>query len=422
MYLANMYIEQETVLVNNVCETSADYHSQSLVLSDLPDYKNVLLLQGPVGNFFQKLADYWVGRGAQVIKINFNPGDDYFYKNIAIQYREGLHKWPIYLRELLIIHEFDAVFLFGDCRAIHKPAKTLCNSLNIDLWCFEEGYFRPDFYTLERYGVNYYSSLTHTQPKLLPVKVIKTKLVSYPKRYTQMILAGFKYWLANVMHPKKYPYYTHHRELNFNKAVCWVRSFLRYFIYKVTELPTKKLITCSSSKSYFLVPLQVHDDSQITEHSDYQSVEEFIEEILTSFAEHVTNSSSTDSLIIKHHPMDRGHVHYGSFISSLSENLGIRSQVIYVHDLTLPEILPHCKGCITVNSTFGLQSLLYLVPVMTLGRCFYDKEGLTFQGTLEEFWKNPGTVNQDIFNNYKTHVIATTQVNGCLYSKEYEIT
>ncbi len=159
----------------------------------------------------------------------------------------------------------------------------------------------------------------------------------------------------------------------------------------------------------------------MTEHSDYQSVEEYIEEVLTSFAEHVKETSSLDSVIIKHHPMDRGHVHYGSFISSLSKSLGISSQVIYVHDLALPEIFPHCKGCITVNSTFGLQSLSYQVPVMTMGRCFYAKEGLTFQGTLNEFWRNPGTVNKDIFNNYKAHVIATTQVNGCLYSKEYEI-
>jgi capsular polysaccharide export protein len=159
----------------------------------------------------------------------------------------------------------------------------------------------------------------------------------------------------------------------------------------------------------------------MTEHSGYESVEEFIEGILTSFSEYLKETSSFDSVIIKHHPMDRGHVHYGSFISSLSESLGISSQVIYVHDLALPEIFPHCKGCITVNSTFGLQSLSYQVPVMTMGRCFYAKEGLTFQGNLREFWRNPGTVNKDIFNNYKAHVIATTQVNGCLYSKEYEI-
>jgi capsular polysaccharide export protein len=275
----------------------------------------------------------------------------------------------------------------------------------------------------------------------LPAQEIKTSLISYPKRFTQMCLLGFQYWLANVLHPNRYPYYTHHRDLNFQKAAFWLLSFLRYLKYKITERPIRKLITRSgsaygsssisvsgstsnsgsNSRSYFLVPLQVHDDSQMTEHSGYQSVEEFIEGILTSFSEYLKETSSLDSVIIKHHPMDRGHVHYGSFISSLSESLGISSQVIYVHDLALPAIFPHCKGCITVNSIFGLQSPAHQVPVMTMGRCFYAKEGLTFQGNLKEFWRNPGTVNKDIFNNYKAHVIATTQVNGCLYSKEYEI-
>ena len=418
---------------------------QPFSLEKLPNYKKVLLLQGPVGGFFQKLSDYWIARGAEVIKVNFNPGDDHFYKNEAIQYKESLYQWPRYLRELLITREIDAVFLFGDCRTIHKPAKSLCENLNIHLWCFEEGYFRPNFYTLEKNGVNYYSSLTNTNPVSLPAQEIKISLISYPKRFTQMCLLGFQYWLANVMHPNRYPYYTHHRDLNFQKAAYWFRSFLRYLKYKVTERPIRNLITrsgsgsgydsgsgyksvsgstsnsSSGSRSYFLVPLQVYDDSQMTEHSGYESVEEFIEGILNSFSEYLKETSSVDSVIIKHHPMDRGHVHYGSFISSLSESLGISSQVIYVHDLALPEIFPHCKGCITVNSTFGLQSLSYQVPVMTMGRCFYAKEGLTFQGNLKEFWRNPGTVNKDIFNNYKAHVIATTQVNGCLYSKEYEI-
>ncbi len=438
-----MYIEQESVLSRTPKEASSESSCQPLLLDHLPNYKKVLLLQGPVGEFFQKLSDYWIVRGAEVIKVNFNPGDDHFYKDKAIQYKESLYQWPRYLRELLISREVDAVFLFGDCRNIHKPARSLCDTLNIDLWCFEEGYFRPNFYTLEKNGVNYYSSLTNTNPYSLSAQEIKTLLVSYPKRFTQMCLAGFRYWLANVMHTTQYPYYTHHRDLNFQKAAYWIRSFLRYLEYKVSERHIRKLITSpdlnfgpsstlnsvssstslsgSNSRSFFLVPLQVHDDSQMTEHSDYHSVEEFIEEVLSSFAEFVKESSSLDSVIIKHHPMDRGHVHYGSFISSLSDSLGISSQVFYVHDLALPEIFPHCKGCITVNSTFGLQSLSHQVPVITMGRCFYAKEGLTFQGTLNEFWRNPGAVNKDIFNNYKAHVIATTQVNGCLYSKEYEI-
>jgi len=402
------------------------HSANSVTFDTLPKYKRVLLLQGPVGGFFQKLSDHWIGRGSQVIKVNFNPGDDFFYKGNAIQYRQSLHQWPEFLKNLLTKHEIDAVFLFGDCRPIHKPAKALCDSLLIDLWCFEEGYFRPNYFTLEKSGVNYYSSLTHTNPASLLPAESKHPLINYPKRFSQMLWAGFWYWFTNVTQNSKYPYYTHHRELNFQKAVWWTRSFLRLLKYKVTERHLRTLIKSSEPNSYFLVPLQVHDDSQITEHSDYESFEEFIEEVLISFATYIKHNDLgtevKDKIIIKHHPMNRGHVHYGSFIQSLSVELGISDRVLYLHDLALPEIFPHCKGCITVNSTFGLQSLLHNTPVITLGRCFFDKPELTFQGQLDDFWKDPGTVNQEIFNNYKAHVIATTQVNGCLYSKEYEIT
>ena len=406
---------------------SSSVKSLPLTLSSLPNYKNVLLLQGPVGGFFKRLSDYWVKRQAKVVKINFNSGDDYFYPENSIQYKQSLHQWPNFLRKILIEREIDAVFLFGDCRPIHKPAKSLCDSLLIDLWCFEEGYFRPNYFTLEKSGVNYYSSLTHTNPASLLPAESRSPLINYPKRFSQMLWAGFWYWLANVTQASKYPYYTHHRELNFQKAIWWTRSLLRYLKYKITERHLKTLIKNSEPNSFFLVPLQVHDDSQMTEHSDYESVEKFIEEVLSSFANYIKhNDLGTEVkdkiIIIKHHPMNRGHVHYGSFIQSLSEELGINDRVLYLHDLALPEIFPHCKGCITVNSTFGLQSLLHNTPVITLGRCFFDKPELTFQGQLDDFWKDPGTVNQEIFNNYKAHVIATTQVNGCLYSKEYEIT
>lgn len=57
---------KQTVLQNNL---------QNL----LESAENILLLQGPVGNFFLRLADWLTANGKTVHKFNFNAGDDYFY-------------------------------------------------------------------------------------------------------------------------------------------------------------------------------------------------------------------------------------------------------------------------------------------------------------------------------------------------------
>lgn len=45
----------------------------------LESAENILLLQGPVGDFFLRLADWLTENGKTVHKFNFNAGDDYFY-------------------------------------------------------------------------------------------------------------------------------------------------------------------------------------------------------------------------------------------------------------------------------------------------------------------------------------------------------
>jgi capsular polysaccharide export protein len=119
--------------------------------------------------------------------------------------------------------------------------------------------------------------------------------------------------------------------------------------------------------------------------------------------------------------MDRGHKNYSTLIKTLSKNLGISKDVYYLHDLDLNLILPYCKGCITVNSTLGLRALDLGVPVKNLGMSFYDKAFITSQKSLNQFWKNPGPISQKNIAAFRRVVIKKTQVNGCLYSPEYQI-
>jgi capsular polysaccharide export protein len=410
----------------------------SLHWNDLPTYKSVLLLQGPVGAFFTKLGSYWKARGSSVYKINFNPGDDWFYPPTepnTLQYRHRLEYWEAFVQSYLASKDIKAVFLFGECRPIHQVFRSLCKIYQIDLWVLEEGYYRPGYYTLERDGVNAHSSFAQQDMDTIMASSSATLgPIAAPPVYASfrhMVKSAIIYWMTNIVYSFSYPNYDHHRELNWAQGFRWTLSLIRYWQYRITERAIKKRLKSKTylgaqTQEYFLFPLQVHDDSQMTHHSDYASVENVIEEVVNSFYQHLFQLQEQGKpwqqvLVIKHHPMNRGHRNYKDFISTLSKALGIENHVVYVHDIKLPLLLPRVKGCVTVNSTLGLQALFHGVPVINLGRSFYDKPRITFQGSLDQFWANPGEVDAQALVQFKRHVIANSQIAGCLYDPSSRI-
>src|ERR1700710_1323397 len=71
-------------------------------LDALADHRHVLLLQGPNGPFFSRLARRLRARGACVTKVNLNAADQWFYKEPrAMAYTGTLANWPRFLTELI---------------------------------------------------------------------------------------------------------------------------------------------------------------------------------------------------------------------------------------------------------------------------------------------------------------------------------
>ena len=436
--LSLLHSSTEVAQPGNSRLTEQSTEQKALHWDDLPQYESILLLQGPVGPFFSKLAQYWRNRGAAVHKVNFNPGDDWFYsptEPLTTQYRHRQEYWEPFIQGYLVSNSIKAVFLFGECRPIHQVLRSLCKIYQIDLWVLEEGYYRPGYYTLERNGVNAHSALAQLEIDAILTATPSTQAPSTSPRiyasYRHMVIWAIIYWACNLARSYSYPNYDHHRELNISQGVSWTLSLIRYWQYRITERRLKKRLKTktylgSQHQEYFLFPLQVHDDSQMTHHSDYDSVESVIEEVVNSFYQHLEQLKAAGKpaqqvLIIKHHPMNRGHRNYSHFIQSLTKALGIKKQVVYVHDIKLPLLLPQIKGCVTVNSTLGLQALFHGVPVINLGRSFYNKPGLTFQGSLDQFWMNPGAVNQTVLAQFRSYVISQSQIAGCLYDPASQI-
>jgi hypothetical protein len=155
--------------------------------------------------------------------------------------------------------------------------------------------------------------------------------------------------------------------------------------------------------------------------SDFESIDQILLNVIHSFSIHIKNTASSDLLIIKHHPMDRGHHNYKKVITRLAKIYCIEANIVYIHDIPLPYLLKKISGCITVNSTIGLQSLHYQCPVINLGKSFYDKPGLTFQGSLDEFWISRDKVNAKNAAHFRNYLLHHTQVNGSLYDPKYRI-
>ncbi|MCB1754095.1 MAG: capsular biosynthesis protein [Gammaproteobacteria bacterium] len=379
--------------------------------------RNVLLLQGPVGPFFRNFAQELEHNGFCVYKINFNGGDKlYFSGERVFDYRDTLTEWRSYLERFLQTYDIGRIYLFGDCRFYHKVARTVAEENNVRLFVFEEGYIRPNFITLEETGVNGYSALLD---KTLDLS--KSPLPEeYPQKFLDrvfrnMVVYAMSYYLASSVLSFRFPDYVHHRPLApLSEGGKWLLSVFRKAKYQLQQKHLIKRFAGSLHDRYFLCPLQVHCDMQITAHSDFTSVEHFIGEVVASFAKH---ADPRHSLVFKHHPMDRGYTNYSTLIEKLAHEYGVENRLYYVHDLDLPAMLKSARGTVLINSTVGMSSLLHDTPVKTLGRAIYDRAELTSQVDLDEFWLNPGGVDKQAYAAFRDHLILKNQINGSFYRR-----
>jgi capsular polysaccharide export protein len=387
--------------------------------SGLAAFRNqrVLLLQGPAGPFFRRLACDLATAGAQVHKINFNGGDAFFYPRNAIRFSGSLEEWPGRFQDTLTALNIDAVMLYGDCRAYHRIACEIAQRKGIRVLVFEEGYLRPDHVTLEEGGVNGYSHL----PK--DVEFYRNLETQEPEKVKQLgntfwHMVGWTvlYYLAAFLLQWPYRHYRHHRPLVLHEYVLWLRSVWRKNYYRFKERVAEKRLQGEWAKRYFLVPLQAHNDFQIQVHSDFEDVESFIGQVVASFAQ---EGPSGTVLVIKHHPMDRAYRNYAKLLAQLARLHSLEGRLLYVHDLHLPTLLRNARGVVVINSTVGLSALFHGTPVKACGRAIYDLPGLSYQGSLGDFWKQAEyfSMDLDLYQRFRNHVARATQINGSFYCR-----
>ncbi|ACY18422.1 capsule biosynthesis protein [Haliangium ochraceum] len=378
--------------------------------------RRVLLLQGPPGPFFWRFSRDLRALGAEVCKINLNAGDVLDYPAEAEVFREPSDTWPDYIDSFLAERDIGAVFLFGDCRPIHKAAIDSARARGVPVWVFEEGYLRPDFITLEPGGVNGYSRMPR-EPELfrhlgraLPPP---PEPASVGSTFLRHAFYTARYGLALARGKRHFPHYRHHRSYDpRTHTLGWLRGGVMKPIHARREQALMPAFEGEMAKRYFLVPLQVHADYQILEHSPFLTVDEMITHVIDSFVAHAPDDTI---LVFKHHPLDRGNRDYGRSIALRSQALGLERRVLAVHDLHLPTLLKHARGVVTVNSTVGLSAVHHGVPVKVLGNAIYDIAGLTARGSLAQFWTEHPEPERELYQGFANYLRWTSQHNGNFY-------
>ncbi|EAI2264919.1 capsule biosynthesis protein [Campylobacter coli] len=378
--------------------------------------KTVLLLQGPVGTFFHRLAIKMKKNKTKVFKLNFNGGDFLFYpsgKRCKCDEKDLENFYESFFKEKKI----DAIVMYNDCRLIHAKAIKVARKLGIGIWIFEEGYLRPYCITFEKDGVNANSSLPRDKNFYLSCNILtKESIKEIPGGFKFMAFSAFLYWLFSFLLAPFFNNKLHHRTLFPFEFLFWFRSLYRKYLYKLTEKKLNQKIY-SLEKKYFLAILQVYNDTQIKHHYK-KSIEEFIEELILSFANHARAKSY---LVFKHHPMDRGYRNYSKLINGLSQKYHVEGRIFYVHDTYLPTLLKKALGCITINSTVGLSAILEGCPTKVCGNAFYNFEGLAYPKKLQFFWCEAHAYkpNPSLVINFKNYLLNTNQFNGNFYKNSF---
>ncbi len=377
--------------------------------------KKVLLLVGPVGWFFYRLAKDLRSAGAEVYKINFSGGDLLYYPFSAVNYRGKPEDFPEFLKRFVEEKGIDTLIVFNDCKEVHMIAKTALKD-KVELWVLERGYIRPNFFTFERGGINGYSKIPKNAEFYQNLQIRKIEVKEVGEAKLQWYILSVFFFLAYILLRPFFP------SSRFSyKNILWVMPYFikTVFLQVYYSLCEKKRIERFIKNfwgKYYFVPLQVFNDSQVRFHSDYKNLEEFIEEVIESFAKHAPKDTY---LVFKHHPMDLGFKCYRKLIDRKSKELGIVGRVFYFKSYPVERFLEGSIGCVTINSTVGLTALRMYKPVKVMGRAIYNVKGMVFDESLNEFWKTAmdWKVDKDLVEKFIYYLIKETQVNGCLYKK-----
>jgi len=380
-----------------------------------------LMLQGPHGPFFNRLAGQLRRAGSSVWRVGFNAGDEFFWTDSQhfIRHSGTPEEWPDHLERIIREKRVTDIVLYGDVRPVHAAAREASQRYGIVLHVFEEGYLRPFWITYERGGSNGHSALMR-----IPLREMRKalrwrigELSRPPARWGDMRqhkFYGALYHFFVLIANRRYTGYRTHRQIGvFREFRLNLRRLLLTPVDMFAEWRESSAIR-RGGFPYILVPMQLEHDSNFVAHSPYATISEFTDEVIEEFAR---SAPRHHHLVFKAHPLEDGRGGICRAILRKAQASGISDRVHYVRGGKLAQLMNQARATVTVNSTSAQQALWRGLPVKAMGRAVYDKPGLVSSQTLAEFLAEPDPPNAIAYRRFRDFLLESSQVPGGFYAE-----
>jgi capsule polysaccharide modification protein KpsS len=301
---------------------------------------------------------------------------DYLEKEIGHSRDLILHRAKVladYFYAFFQENEIDLLFVWNGFHLVAGVAAGIAECCYVDTVFGENGFFQ-DTLQIDKSGVNSGNSLAvknrafyddleidRQRYQKFVFQYKHPQAVSHPYSLNSIPLSTLEQILFGIYrrtpwHKQKYPEST--------PKTLLPQTFLQQ-IYKKYFVAEDAI---SLPEEFIFVPLQVGLDTQILIRSDQiQSMEHFVETIYQA-AQKAENGLP---IVVKEHPADIGRVSYHSLRKRYPD-------IIWLRKYDLRALLQKASLVITVNSTVGVEALLYHKAVIALGEAFYNVEDVVY--------------------------------------------
>ena len=382
--------------------------------------RHFLMLQGPHGPFFHRLAGMLRAAGAQVWRVAFNAGDERFWfdRGTLIRFTDAPGDWPARIAEILRDKAITDLVLYGDTRPIHAEAVRAARALGVTVHVFEEGYLRPYWVTYERGGSNGNSRLMSLSVPEMRAALARSEIdwPDAPPKWGEMrqhIFYGALYHFFVMAQNGPYRHFRPHRDVT---VLQEFRLYLRRLLLSPLYVAERALATARVRRGGFpfhLVLLQLEHDSSFRMHSPFASQTEFIDLVMEGFAR---GAPRHHHLVFKAHPLEDGRAPILAAIRAATARHGLAGRVHFVRGGKLAGLLAQARSAVTVNSTAAQQVLWRGLPLRAFGRAVFDKPEFVSTQELGEFFAAPARPDSRAYRDYRHFLLETSQVPGGFYA------
>ncbi len=368
--------------------------------------RRFLIVTAPFGPFGRVLAEVLEARGAEVRRMIFNAADVVDWRRGGgIAFQDEVGAWPGRVRDLAL--DFTDFVVFGEGGPYNRAVLNQAEDLAANVWVLENGYFRPDWVTVERNGVNASSRLARfREAYAAPAPAVSpTRRAGRILPHHVVHISG--YHLIQILGAGLFPrYHNHYTQPAWRQCLGHIRRYIGLAFRPPRQCDHERL---AARGPFFIACLQREGDAQLLRYSRYADNTAFLAEVMRSFARSAPEGAR---LVIKNHPLDPGLVDLPAVTRRLAADFGLMERVDFIDGGNLAQLCRASRGMVVNNSSAALSALGFRTPVKVLGDAFFDFEGLTDQKPLDAFWASPEAPDADLFARFRAHVIAQAQVNG----------